>query len=224
MKQKLKKQEIGFAQIKNEVLQDRSLSWKAKGIFAYIYSKPENWDFAIDRISFDSQDGYDSTNTGIKELEEWGYLERIKLKTGRIEYQIRYKPTREKAYQGKSLPGKTQGISNKEIISNKEYINNKEFSKQSLQDIPRFIKLFEKVNPSYEKFYANKTQRSAVSRLLEKYGFEKAKGMVKYLPIINADKYAKGKSITPLQLEDNLALIVNHYKQSQGNKIIDLDK
>lgn len=94
----------------------------------------------------------------------------------------------------------------------------KDISEQSSQDISRFIKLFESVNPSYEKFYGNKTQRSAVGRLLKKYGFEKSAGMVKYLPIINADKYAKGKSITPLQLEDNLALIIAHYNQNKNSK------
>jgi len=82
-----------------------------------------------------------------------------------------------------------------------------------------FINLFKEVNPSYEKFFKNKTQRAACERLLKKYGLEKAGGMVKYLPIINADKYAKGKSISPLQLEDNLALIISHYKSNQPKRI-----
>lgn len=97
-------------------------------------------------------------------------------------------------------------------------IEKNSISEQSSQEISRFIKLFETVNPSYEKFYGNKTQRAAASRLLKKYGFEKSAGMVKYLPIINADKYAKGKSITPLQLEDNLGLIVAHYNQQKNKK------
>lgn len=96
----------------------------------------------------------------------------------------------------------------------------KDISEQSSQDISMFIKLFENVNPSYEKFYGNKTQRAAASRLLKKYGFEKSAGMVRYLPIINTDKYAKGKSITPLQLEDNLALIIAHYNQNKNNSQI----
>jgi len=112
-----------------------------------------------------------------------------------------------------SLPKKGHTIDN----TTKDTIT-KDISEQSSQDISRFIKLFEKVNPSYEKFYGNKTQRGAADRLIKKYGFEKAAGMVKYLPIINTDKYAKGKSITPLQLEDNLALIINHYNQKKNNK------
>jgi DNA-binding PadR family transcriptional regulator len=91
-------------------------------------------------------------------------------------------------------------------------------SEQSSQEIPKIIKLFEEVNPSIGKMYGNTTQRSAVQRLLKTHGKEKLAGIIKYLPIINADKYAKGKSITPLQLEDNLGLIIAHYKQQKNNQ------
>ena len=92
-------------------------------------------------------------------------------------------------------------------------------SEQGSQINP-LIKLFKSVNPSYEKFYSNKTQRSALQRMVDKYGEEKVRGFISYLPIINEDKYAKGKSITPLQLEDNLAHLVNHFKQKQGEGFI----
>lgn len=104
----------------------------------------------------------------------------------------------------------------KETITKDNYT--KDISEQSSQEIPKIIKLFEEVNPSYEKFYGNRTQRAAADRLLKKYGFEKVAGIIKYLPIINTDRYAKGKSITPLQLEDNLALIINHYNQRKSKK------
>jgi len=78
------------------------------------------------------------------------------------------------------------------------------------------IKLFEEVNPSYEKLYRNTTQRTSLKRMIKKYGEEKVTGMIKYLTILNSDKYSKGKSITPLQLEDNLGLIVAHYNQNKN--------
>jgi len=92
MKQPLKKQDIGFAQIKNEVLHDQNLSWKAKGLFAYLYSKPDDWDFSMWRIKEDSTDGKESTRIGLKELEDNGYLQRIRKNDGRMEYFISYKP------------------------------------------------------------------------------------------------------------------------------------
>lgn len=69
------------------------------------------------------------------------------------------------------------------------------------------IKMFEIVNPSIEKYYGNKTQRSACDRLLKKWTLEQIKAVVSILPELNASRYAKGKSITPLQLEENLGYI-----------------
>lgn len=48
---KTQKAETGFAQIKNEILEDKNLSWKAKGIYAYMFSKPNDWDFSEARIA-----------------------------------------------------------------------------------------------------------------------------------------------------------------------------
>lgn len=84
--------------------------------------------------------------------------------------------------------------------------------------INSLIKDFEPINPSYEKFFSNKTQRAALERLLKKHSENNVRGFIKYLPFINEDKYAKGKSITPLEMENNLAHIYNHYKQKKNNK------
>lgn len=88
--------------------------------------------------------------------------------------------------------------------------------------IPEVIKLFEEVNPSYEKFYANKTQRSACSRLLKKWSVEQIRAVVGILPEMNASQYAKGKSITPLQLEENLGYIKAwiDQKKNNSNKVV----
>lgn len=85
------------------------------------------------------------------------------------------------------------------------------------QEIGMVIKLFEEVNPSYEKFYSNKTQRSACERLLKKWSLEQIKVVVGILPELNASQYAKGKSITPLQLEENLGYIKAFIDQKKNN-------
>lgn len=54
----------------NEVLNNKNLSWKAKGLYGYIQSKPEDWDFAVNRITEDAKDGRDGTANGLKELED----------------------------------------------------------------------------------------------------------------------------------------------------------
>lgn len=85
---RIKKQQVNFTQVSNEVLNNKKLSAKAKGIYSYIFSKPDNWDFSIERITDDFTDGYKSLSSGIKELEALGYLRREKQSNGRNIYSI----------------------------------------------------------------------------------------------------------------------------------------
>ncbi|SRR4030066_454401 len=81
-------------------------------------------------------------------------------------------------------------------------------------DINSLIKLFEPVNPSYERLYANKTQRSALERLIKKWGEEKIENTIKALPDIINKPYAP-KIITPLELERDLGKLITFYKQEK---------
>lgn len=65
-----------YGVVPNHVLADKRLSFKAKGLFAYLQSKPDGWDFAVDRISRDSNNKRDSVRAGLKELENAGFLTR----------------------------------------------------------------------------------------------------------------------------------------------------
>jgi len=60
----------------NNVLNDLNLSFKAKGLYTYIQSKPDGWDFSVERICLQSKDGRESVTAGLKELEIAGYLKR----------------------------------------------------------------------------------------------------------------------------------------------------
>lgn len=122
-----KKIEAPFVQVANNVLTDKELSFKAKGLFAYIYSKPVGWKFSSHRIAQDTLDSRDSIRSGLKELENQGYLKPNKLKSGHIEYQITYIKDI-KAKDGKSHRGKTRPISNKEESHNNKECN--DFSKE----------------------------------------------------------------------------------------------
>ncbi len=98
-------------------------------------------------------------------------------------------------------------------------ISENEFSLEEEMKINEVIKMFEIVNPSYEKMYPNKTQRSAVARLLKKWTLKQIQTVINILPRINSDQYAKGKSITPLQLEDNLGYIKSFIDKNRNNPI-----
>jgi phage replication O-like protein O len=83
--------------------------------------------------------------------------------------------------------------------------------------INSILEEFKTVNPSYEKLYRNKTQRAALGRLIKKWGEQNTRGLIKYLPIMAEDRYVK-KIFTPLQLEDNLAIVKSHYNQKKNSK------
>lgn len=139
MTRKVRKQPTGFTQVTNLVLNDTTLSWKAKGIYAYIFSKPDGWDFSARRIARDAKDGNDGTISGIRELEEAGYIRRERQGDGRVTYHILVDPNTEKPEvgtldpntenpkEGKAHLGKTRTVSNKELeviksSSNKEIV------------------------------------------------------------------------------------------------------
>ena len=69
------------------------------------------------------------------------------------------------------------------------------------------IAKFEQVNPSYQRFFANKTQRAALERLLARHGPEKLGKIIELLPKTNQAQYAPTIT-TPLQLEDKIASLV----------------
>ena len=67
---------------------DDRLSLKAKGIWAYMKSKPANWDFSAKRIAIDNKDETKSVQRGMRELEDCGYLSKRKLGNGRVQYTL----------------------------------------------------------------------------------------------------------------------------------------
>lgn len=74
---KIRKQyEKGFTTLDNTPLNDKNLTWKAKGLFAYLWSKPDDWDYRVTEVARHSKDGVGSTSTGVNELEKAGYLQR----------------------------------------------------------------------------------------------------------------------------------------------------
>ena len=93
------------------------------------------------------------------------------------------------------------------------------------KDIQDIISLFKEVNPSYSKFFANKTQRSAVSRLLIQWPRPQLDNIIKVLQQTNKEQYAPTIT-TPLQLEDNIgklkAFIQKNRTNQKGKTIIGL--
>lgn len=70
-------------------LRDPRLSWKAKGIAAYLLSKPPGWQIWTGDLIRRSADGYAAVLAGLKELETYGYLKRERSNDARGRLQWR---------------------------------------------------------------------------------------------------------------------------------------
>ncbi|MFE0930624.1 hypothetical protein ACFW4O_30795 [Streptomyces mutabilis] len=69
-----------FTQISNGLFRDGRLSYKAKGIFGYISTHRSGWRVTIADLVRLGPDGREAVRTGLKELEEHGYLIRERLR------------------------------------------------------------------------------------------------------------------------------------------------
>lgn len=71
----------GFTTISNDIFMDDNLSLKARGLLCTMFSLPENWKFSErGLISIFKKDGQSAIRSGLKELEEAGYLKRERIR------------------------------------------------------------------------------------------------------------------------------------------------
>ena len=90
METKLNKIAVPFTQVPNGLLYDPNISFKAKGIWAYMSAKPEGWKFSADRIANETKEERKAILAGLKELSEAGYITAKKKGDGRIEYTLHW--------------------------------------------------------------------------------------------------------------------------------------
>ena len=66
----------GFTIIDNDIINDPRMHLKALGLFAYMWSKPDDWQVYISEIATHFKDGESAVSSAMKELMELGYLKR----------------------------------------------------------------------------------------------------------------------------------------------------
>ena len=131
----IKKYSTGFTIISNNLLQDSDLSLKAKGLYAYLFSKPDGWEFHISAMVKELKETEGQIRVIVQELLNKGYIVRHQLnengKFGGMIYEFvdidrnKNKRMGNEPYMEKSAYGKTSTHNNTESISNTDNINNK---------------------------------------------------------------------------------------------------
>lgn len=70
----IKKREVPFTQVPNCILTDSNISLKAKGLYCYLLSKPDEWEFHTECILEEIKEGETAFYSAIKELIDAGYI------------------------------------------------------------------------------------------------------------------------------------------------------
>lgn len=65
-----------YAIVPMPAVEDHKLSWKARGLLAYLLSRPDNWRTSSQHLARCGPDGRDAVRTGLDELVQAGYLVR----------------------------------------------------------------------------------------------------------------------------------------------------
>lgn len=140
-----------YTAIANAALRDTRLSWKARGILAYLLSMSDGWKIYLTELANRATDGIDSLRSGVRELEAAGYIvkQQTRDEQGKLtgwEYDVYEQPTDGKSNDetiwGKTIYGKSntkkeqlKELTRTEIDSNIN-LQDKTKLKENLKDCP----------------------------------------------------------------------------------------
>jgi hypothetical protein len=127
---KIQKKKQNFVQVSNSFIRDNRISFKAKGLFCYMYSMEDSWNFTIQSIATQQNDGLSSITTAINELKKFGYVVYEKLYSGKGIYHLNDEPESENPNMDFPIMVKSNAIKNTNLDKNtniKKKINKKEF-------------------------------------------------------------------------------------------------
>ena len=115
---KIRKKELNFTQVSNSFLRDNNISFKAKGLFCYMFSMNENWNFTLQSIATQQKDGLDSVKSAMDELKQYGYISYEKHSNGSGTYFLNDEPNVENPNVENPNLGKSTRIKNTNLDKN----------------------------------------------------------------------------------------------------------
>lgn len=164
-----------YTTINNTGLRDERLTWKAKGILAYILSLPDDWVFYMEEVATHSKDKLDSLKSGIKELKEHGYVKRypVKNEKGKIarwemiiyevpqgEYPLVENPQMEKPLVENPLLLSTKELSTNKPNTDKQNNTMSSSDEDDNQSLIPYEDIISYLNEKASKSYKHKTAKT----------------------------------------------------------------
>lgn len=142
-----------YTVLSNHHFKEKKMSLKAKGLLSLMLSLPDDWNYSVSGLVSLSKDGKDSVMAALGELENFGYLERIRTTNSKgqfsgIEYNIYEEPQREVPVAAK--PNEVEQKTEKANAENRPLLNtnklntnfNKNINKSNTNAILKKLKDF----------------------------------------------------------------------------------
>ena len=203
-----------YTVMSNYHLQDRNISFKAKGLLSYMLSLPDNWNYSVNGLSCVSMEGNKAIKSILKELENNNYLVRARKQGLRgkfyYEYNIYEVPYTQK---GMTVEGTTlDGI---QINTNIINTNNKDKLDKSLNSITNEVIKRNFINLNDLDLYR---YDDLFNELLNKYNYKEVITVVSY--VISKWKSNKGKDEDFNKIENKFT----YFKTSVINNLIKINQ
>lgn len=144
-----------YVTISKLALENPRLSYKAKGLWAYCMSRPNDWEFHISHLQTVSKEGEDAVYSAVKELINEGYCERIQKNEGRgkgggrgsfdtVKYIIHEAPIKKNFTQPENPGAEDSDAENPALLNTDSSINNEKENKK--EPSPRAPSSCKKIN------------------------------------------------------------------------------
>jgi len=217
------------------VIEDRNLSYAAKGLHTYLVSRPPGWKTWEKDLIARSTNGRDSVRSKIKELEEAGYLKREQIrnsgKFAAVKFNVYLTPHRGlENRQRETQPHNNITTLNIKQKRNTSYsvgntlrsqknspLNSENKDTLTLKIYPR--KKNNKPSASKGKFFDSDFESGSIS--LSDYYLEKGFGKSDYSPLVYNKYLQLKKKGIPVDTESLISLVDkwNGYLDKNGEKI-----
>jgi hypothetical protein len=216
-----------FTVIRNAVLERTDLSLKAKGLWAFLMTKPDGWQTSIMGVVAQSKESKLAVMTALKELESVGLYRKIRQRDeqGKFKFEdyvydspYTVNPHADNRHAGNPTQVNTNIVNTEEVTINSYELIGPKAEKQPEEfgnsEVNQVIEHFEKRIGHMPRA---KYQRWAASTLIKQHGFEKVIGGINAVVSSRDQQYAP--SISTLEaLRDKWIDLETFYQRSQTKK------
>lgn len=166
-----------FVMIDRRPIENPKMSWKAKGLLAYLLSRPDDWVIRFRDLVNRSPDGAHTVRAAMKELKDAGHVQvRAEREGGRVKQWV---------YVIKELPDVDFQQVEKQQVENQTYTNNKDLNKKKLKvaatpkpPTPQEVQAFRKATRKYPNSANYPDVVTSVRKVMARLGKENIEDIV----------------------------------------------